>query len=73
MDFDNDPNYEKVAEGEYKDLRTGNTLMVLDEEVSLAIRKVLNIPDDVEVIDFTEEMLNTLIENLSSDHQDELS
>jgi hypothetical protein len=62
IDYENDPNYEKINEGEYRDLRNDNSILMIDEETSDALRKIFDIPEDVEELKLTKEMLDVLFD-----------
>ena len=62
IDYENDPNYEKINEGEYKDLRNNNSILMIDEETSDALRNIFDVSEDVEELKITKEMLDVLFD-----------
>jgi hypothetical protein len=43
--YDNDPNYEKVEEGVYKDLSTEEVIFILSDEEGEKLSRILNTAD----------------------------
>ena len=74
--YDNDPRYDFVEDGVYFDTQTNETVFVLDEETSDAIRDLMaldstlfEVNEDKEEIILTEEGAKKLFGHLKDDTQ----
>ena len=61
--YDNDPNYKKEEEGVYRDLTTNEVVIVLDEESSAAISKLMNTADHQDELVLDHEVLDILLKD----------
>jgi len=75
MSFKDDPRYEKIGEGEYKDLETGDLILEVPEETGQILKEAFGLePDEDGTFLLTQEVFDAIfvdpLNDLYSDESD---